>query len=70
MKISRISSGVFPAAINAPIIALTGSNGKTTTKELIKEIFAKVELGKSINKEIGVQVEKQLENLKKANVGP
>ena len=38
-----------------------------TTQELIKEIFAKVELGKSINKEIGVQVEKQLENLKKAN---
>lgn len=27
--------------INVPIIAITGSNGKTTTKELIKEVLAK-----------------------------
>jgi UDP-N-acetylmuramoyl-tripeptide--D-alanyl-D-alanine ligase len=27
--------------INIPIIAITGSNGKTTTKELIKEVLAK-----------------------------
>jgi UDP-N-acetylmuramoyl-tripeptide--D-alanyl-D-alanine ligase len=27
--------------LNTPIIALTGSNGKTTTKELIREVFSK-----------------------------
>ena len=49
------------------IYRLWVESGTYTTKELIKEIFAKVELGKSINKEIGAQVEKQLETLKKAN---
>lgn len=49
------------------IYRLWVESGTYTTKELIKEIFAKVELVKSINKEIGAQVEKQLETLKKAN---
>ena len=49
------------------IYRLWVESGTYTTKEIIKEIFAKVELGKSINKEIGAQVEKQLETLKKAN---
>ena len=49
------------------IYRLWVESGTYTIKELTKEIFAKVELGKSINKEIGAQVEKQLETLKKAN---
>ena len=49
------------------IYRLWVDSGTYTIKQFTKELFTKVELVKSINKEIGAQVEKQLETLKKAN---
>ena len=45
--------------LNTPIIALTGSNGKTTTKELIREVLQKkfkvLATSENLNNHIGVR---------------